>query len=168
MNPQRNTIDDAIRTKVIRSLKNYNETLRMIALLKYKLEHPPFLLPEEMIEIITFAKSTNIGCPSNHISDKTYDAVIGYLEKTDKANMEIYQSTAARLRPLQWEVEKLEYYLSLLESAQRDIITLHYFDKMTIEEIAEKLKVSRSTANKIKNDAVSELVGMYQFAADPT
>ncbi len=68
-----------------------------------------------------------------------------------------------QLVELEQEQERLEYYVSLLEKRQALVIRLAYFEELPWEEVAKKADAAVRTVRKIKSQALSQLVEMYQF-----
>lgn len=57
----------------------------------------------------------------------------------------------------------LKDYLQNLNSSQREIIFLHYFQGLSIQEIALLKNVSRQAINKIKNQALKHLQKQFNI-----
>ena len=55
---------------VMTLLQNYRATKRKIEQLRYELEHPARVSPDEMIEAMNFAKGDGEGRPSGSVSNK--------------------------------------------------------------------------------------------------
>ena len=59
------------KDRVISLLQNYRVTKRKIEQLRYELEHPAKVSPDEVIEAMNFAKGDGEGRPSGSVSNKT-------------------------------------------------------------------------------------------------
>ena len=68
-----------------------------------------------------------------------------------------------QLVELEREQARLEYYASLLEKRQSQVIHLAYFEELPWDKVAEEVGVVLRTVHKIKNQALDQLVEMYQF-----
>lgn len=70
---------------VMSLLQNYRATKRKIQQLRYELEHPTHVTPEEMIEAMSFAKGEGEGRPSGSISNKTLYIAMNYQDAANKS-----------------------------------------------------------------------------------
>lgn len=66
-------------------LQNYRATKRKNQQLRYELEHPAHVTPEEMIETMSFTKGDGEGRPSSSISNKTLYIAMNYQDAADRA-----------------------------------------------------------------------------------
>lgn len=152
------------REDVLKMLNAYTENMRKIALLRYELEHPAHISPDEMIEAMAFAQGDGSGTPSNHISNKTLYIALNYRESAEQANSDTMDEIACRLFPLERERDRLHHYVALLDERMARIIRLCYFEKLPLEEVCAKMKVSTKTLRKQRVEAVDALAAMYEFA----
>ena len=153
-----------MKNYVLNLLDTYQDRERKIAVLRYELEHPAQISPEEMIGAMSFARGDGTGRTEGHISNKTLYIALNYKDQADRINVETVDEVARRLVVLEQEQERLVYYVSLLDKRQADVLRLAYLDQFSWEEIARMLGVALRTAHKIKSQAVDKLVEMYAFA----
>ena len=147
---------------IIRLLETYQERERKIALLHYELEHPSHISPNEMLNGMSFGHGEGPHSPG-YISDKTMYIALNYQEQADKLNASTKDEIARQLANLEHEQNRLKYYVSLLESREKTVIRLVYYDKCSWREIAKKLEIAPRTARRIRDDAVTRLTRMYDF-----
>ncbi|MFI3293284.1 MAG: hypothetical protein SNI70_07170 [Rikenellaceae bacterium] len=154
-----------IRKEVIRILESYPSAKRKIALLRYELEHPQQITSDELVGALNFAHGDG-SMPSvpGHISNKTMYIAMSYQEKAAAVNSEVLDSIATKLFVLEREVNRLEYFVSLMDEADQETITEHYMHQRTSEDIAEKSGLSRRTVFKQRNKAIDNLVEMYLYS----
>lgn len=88
---------------------------------------------------------------------------MSYQEKGAVANSEVLDDISTRLFDLEREVDRLHHYVMLLDKKHREIITLYYFERLTREEIAEKIASTSRSVQRLKDDAVNNLIEMYEF-----
>ena len=88
---------------------------------------------------------------------------LNYQEQADKLNASTKDEIARQLANLEHEQNRLKYYVSLLESREKAVIRLVYYDKCSWREIAKKLEIAPRTARRIRDDAVTRLTRMYDF-----
>ena len=96
---------------VMTLLQNYRATKRKIEQLRYELEHPARVTPDEMIEAMNFAKGDGEGRPSGSISNKTLYIAMNFQSAADEANAALAHDLVSRLVPLEQEINRLEHYV---------------------------------------------------------
>lgn len=67
---------------------------------------------------------------------------------------------------LEQEQDRLNYYISLLEPIQAEVLRLLYIKRMKQKEAERALGRSSKTVRKLRNDALDALVKMYECAAN--
>lgn len=157
---------DSMKRKVLELLENYPINQRKIAVLRYELEHPTQISPEEMIDAMSFGHGDGQGPTPGHISNKTLYIALNYQEKTDEANQETANAIAAQLWELEREQHRLEYYVSLLEEHLAEMIRLRYFEGNALPSIAKMKGISLKTVYRHYDRAIHELAGMYELFMD--
>jgi len=146
-------------------LNDYQKRARKIALLHHELAEPSKITDHEMIDAMNFAHHDGMGRSEGHISNKTLYIALNYQEKAERLNAEAFNEVSARLTKLEREQSTLEYYVSLLESRQRQVIQKIYFERASQEQVAKELDLSVRRVQDIKAQAIVELVEMYAFTA---
>ena len=150
---------------VMTLLHNYRATKRKIEQLRYELEHPARVTPDEMIEAMNFAKGDGEGRPSGSVSNKTLYIAMNFQSAVDEANAALTHDLVSRLVPLEQEINRLEHYVALLEPRQAEVIRRTFFDSQSLPEICKEMGYSTKTVRAIRNHAIEELAAMYEFAA---
>lgn len=156
-------MNNEVRTHVISLLETCPERRRQIALLHYELEHPARLSDAEMIGAMALGHSEGGSHVKGHVSDKTLYIALNYQNRASKVNADIKEEIVLQLVELEREQARLEYYVSLLEKRQSQVIHLAYFEELPWDKVAEEIGVALRTVHKIKNQALDQLVEMYQF-----
>lgn len=151
---------------VLTLLQSYRATKRKIEQLRYELEHPTRVTPDEMIEAMNFAKGDGEGRPSGSVSNKTLYIAMNFQSAADEVNTALTHDLVSRLVPLEQEINRLEHYVALLEPRQAEVIRLAYFEGHTWHQISDKTQITTRTLYKIRNQAVEELAEMYALTAD--
>ena len=159
-----------MKLRVTRFLETSQERKRKIALLHYELDHPAHTSETEMISAMALGHGAggSSGHVEGHISDKTLYIALNYQSKADKLNADIKEEIVVQLVELEQEQARLEYYTSLLEKRQAFVIRLAYFEGLPWDKVANKVGVAVRTVHKIKNQALDQLAGMYQFTGHHT
>ena len=153
------------KDQVLSLLRNYRATKRKIEQLRYELEHPARVTPDEMIEAMNFAKGDGEGRPSGSVSNKTLYIAMNFQSAADEANAALTHDLVSRLVPLEQEINRLEHYVALLEPRQTEVIRRIFFDSQSLPEICKEMGYSTKTVRAIRNHAIEELAAMYEFAA---
>ncbi|MEG2678552.1 MAG: sigma factor-like helix-turn-helix DNA-binding protein [Oscillospiraceae bacterium] len=136
---------------------------RKIAVLRYELEHPATVSPDEMIEVLSFARGDGEGRISGHISNKTLYIAMNYQTEAARLSGETMDEIMRTLLPLERELHRLEHHLALLPEREQTIIRLHYFEGATWDHIKKTLQVARSTANSLLSTAIDHLAELYEI-----
>lgn len=84
-----------------------------------------------------------------------------YREKAGLLNAEVLSEISLELMELEKEQQRLEYYISLLEPRQEQVLRRTCFEKAAQEAVAEELGVTVRRVQDIKAQAISELAEMY-------
>ena len=161
-------MNDDMKSYVVSLLETCQERKRKIALLHYELDHPAHTSESEMIGAMALGHGVGSGGGhvEGHISDKTLYIALNYQSKADKLNADIKEEIVVQLVELEQEQRRLEYYVSLLEKRQAEVIRLIHFEGHTQNEVATELAVVPRTVRRIRNEALDKLVDMYSFAKD--
>lgn len=151
------------REQVQELLEQYPELVRKISILRFELQRPPAISPEEMIDTMNFTHGHGEGHVSGVVSNKTMYIALNYREKSERVNRERLDEIASRLVPLERKLERLEHYVSLLNDRMARVIRLCYFEEQSWDAISSQLGVSIRSAQYLKNTAVEKLTEMYEF-----
>lgn len=152
------------RIKVQKLLEQYPELIRRISILRFELQRPPTISPEEMIDSMNFVRGSGEGHVAGAISNKTMYIALNYREHAERINRERLDEIASRLVPMERSIERLQHYVSLLDTRMAQVIRSYYFDSQSWEDIAGHLDLSIRSVQKLKNAAIDKLVEMYEFA----
>lgn len=154
---------EQLKTTVISLLAGYPDMMRKIAVLRYELEHPTAVSPDEMISAMSFAHGDGTGHSAGHISNKTLYIAMNYQTEAARLTRETMDEITRRLVPLEREIRRLEHHIGLLPAREQTIIRLHYFEGATWEYICKTLQVARSTANGVLATAIDHLAELYEI-----
>lgn len=151
------------REKVMELLRDYPRMKKKISLLRYELEHPVKLSPEDMIEVMSFAKGNSDVHSSGTVSNKTLYIAMNYQQETDKIRSQAAEEIISRLVSLEQTVNRLEYYISLLQEDEREVVQRLYFERRTLLDLADTFNVSIWSVRKLRDNADEHLAQMYDF-----
>lgn len=155
-----------MKNHVIKLLDSYPERARQIALLRYELAHPAQVTDDELIGAMTYAHPEGQGRPAGHISNKTLYIALNYQERAERLNAEAFGDISAQLVKLEQEQARLEYYISLLEPRQEQVLRRTCLEKMPQEKVAREFELSVRRVQDIKAQAIDALAEMYGFTAE--
>ncbi len=153
-----------MKNLVVRLLEEYSEIKCKISVLRYELEHPAIVSPDEMIEALSFARGGEEGHGSGHISNKTLYIAMNYQTEAAQLSSEAMDEITRQLIPLEREMNRLEHHVSLLTERQAAVIRLYYFEGNPWERVAQMQEISVRTAQLIRKEAVRELAAMYALS----
>lgn len=151
------------RSYAISLLETCQERQRKIALLHYELDHLAHTSETEMISAMALSHGEGGNRTEGYVSDKTLYIALNYQNRADKINADVKEEIVVQLVELEREQKRLEYYISLLDKRKMTVLQLIYFKRLPMEEIASQIGVALRTVRKIKNRAIDELTGMYDF-----
>lgn len=145
-------------------LETYPKRKRKIEALRYELAHPAQVSRTEQLEAMSYAHGDAEGRPSiGHISDKTLYIAFNYQDKADKLNSGVVDEVAGQLYEAEQEQSRLEYYVSLLEPRQAEVIRRIYFKPESQGAVAKTLNISVRTVQAVKARAIDALVELYSL-----
>ncbi len=149
---------------VLDLLKTYHERDRKIAILHFKMEHPNKVSKTEQIEAMTFGRGDGMGHTKGRVSNKTLYIALNYEEQVERMNAESVNGVADELFELEQRQNKLEFFISLLEKRQADVIKLLFLDKVPPKEVAELYGLTYRTIDRIKNAGIEAHAEMYAYS----
>jgi len=150
--------------KVTKILQSYRLKKRRIAQLQFELEHPSQITASELLRTIALGSSEfSIVHSSGSASDKTVDIVANYDEITDRLNLETLEQIKRELRVLMNETEKLELYVSLLDTNYERVIRLRDFEGKSWGDMETELDATERRLRDLRKAAIAELSEMYGF-----
>ena len=156
------SIDDTER--IISDLNDYTNIKQKISILRYELEHPVTVNPEEMLESMNFAHGEGGMFTGGNISNKTLYIAMNYQSAASRANAEIMDQILNRLLPLEQKIKRMDYYLGLLSRDEELVLRRFYIEKQRANEIAVALHTSVWSTRRLRDKAVEKLAGMVSFA----
>ena len=83
-----------------------------------------------------------------------------------RINQEAVDEIVSRYTELCLERERLLYYVGLLDQRQQSVLQKYYFLSLSWKEIAQQMNITIRTAQRIRQQAITELSNLYSFAKD--
>lgn len=139
-------------------LSEYNDNKNKLKVLEYELARiTPPMRPEE-IEGHVLAHPDMERVSGSGVGDKTSDLVI---EHFDLQRSSQYHALVTIISGLRSEINRLDYYLSLLSKEEDEILRMFYFENMCLDRIVKQGTVSLRTVCRRKKKGVEKLAGFY-------
>ena len=158
--------ENSVQEEVLKQLEDYNANKRRIAALRYELEQYCDVTPEEMIESMNFSHGGDgVRSSVGHTSDKTPYIALNYLKQAEDENRRSREEIMAEYLPVVRKVDRLEHYISLLESQEAAVIYLTYRDRLKNMEIGKRIGMSAKSVSKVKRRALAQLCQMFDFTS---
>lgn len=156
---------DEIETGVLRRLKSYPAMKRKLEQLRYELENSVTVDETDIIESLVLGAHNEgqLRCKNAHLSDKTMAIAMQYKDIRKHMENESICDIRRELRTLEAEVNRLEYYVSLLDKRGATVIRLLYFERRSWEEAGDEMRVSERTLSRYRKSAINELVSMFSL-----
>lgn len=156
------------RDRVIQELKRYPQKQRRADLLRYELAHPPNLSEQEVIEELALSPAADGAAPSGHISNKTMQIALQFREATQRMNEEAVLQISQELYTLEADIQKIDYYISLLNKQDAAIIQASYMTAhlQAPSALAAEFGLAKRALTSRRNAALDELAEMFAFVEE--
>ena len=152
------------KEKVISALVDYPNIMRKISVLRYELEHPVSVTPEDMLDVMNYAHGEGTGSSGGNISNKTLYIAMNYKYAADQAKVETVDQILNRLLPLEQKIKRIDYYLGLLSKDEEAAVRRFYIEKQRATDIAEALNTTVWSVRRLRDRAIEKLAEMISFA----
>lgn len=146
-------------------LESFPQTSRQIELMRYELKHVPQVTEDEIIETMSFRQSC-IRDDIQSFSKAVPDIAQSYKAIAVRINQEAVDEIVSRYTELCLERERLLYYVGLLDQRQQSVLQKYYFLSLSWKEIAQQMNITIRSAQRIRQQAITELSNLYSFAKD--
>ena len=93
---------------------------------------------------------------------------LNYQKQMDRLNAEAANDIVGRLLKLKAKQDQIEYYVSLLDKREAEVIRLTFFEGIDQDSIARSLGIVPRTLRRIKREAIEKLTKMYAFTENFT
>lgn len=160
-------VHNAIITKdeILEILKGYRDLKKHVLQLEYELAESDPLVNDEDIIVSMAIDESPINCKTKKRAG-TDDIALSYAKTADGINMRHKKSLEDELGILRRKKDRLEYYISLLDSKQANVLTSIYFEGLTFNEAAEKLFISSTALKSARLSGIKKLAEMYSIIVE--
>lgn len=149
-----------IKNQVENMLKCYPKMKKELLLMEFELDRATPSLSTDFIEGTVLARPGYEATFGSHVSDKTSDIVVEHIDSQRNGK---YHALTSLIHNMRSELQRLEYYLSLLPEGQADVIRCFYFDRLTLADISEYIGHSQSTTKRWKKSGINGLIHYYSI-----
>lgn len=152
-----------LKHRILSELKDYRRNMQQIALLRYELMHYNRVSSTEIIETMALSRNGTTISATGNISDKTYYVATKHEANTFKLNEECFTAIATQLNVLETKTRRLKHCVAQLNPQYTQVISLIYFDAVSIKAVATQMHMSERTIQRYRDAALDELVILYDF-----
>ena len=124
---------------VVMLLKNHSRIVREAG---FELKNFVKVGDDEIIEEMALSYQMGDGIRSGCISNKTADVALRYREVVDRVNEEAYKAVVRRLIALETAINRLDFYISLLDETQAEVLRKYYFDRCIWRDLQEDMQLT--------------------------
>jgi len=149
-----------IKKQVESILRGYTAMQKELQVLGFELGRITPPLRSEVIEAEMLSHPGYESVPGSRISDKTANIVVEHID--GQRNSE-YHALTALIHNMRFELNRLEYYLTLLPEDEATVIKLFYFDGLEWADILKKSPFSLSTIKRRRRSGLNKLVYYYSI-----
>ena len=146
-------------------LEGYQKDTRRMEALRFELNYPRQVTPDEMIESMNFGHGDGSGISKGNISNKTLYIASNYMDRTIHLNTEATDEVFNLLCSMEEERNRLLYYISLLDARDSEVINATYIELKSREELGEMFGVSVKSVSNMRKQAVKNLCALYDFTS---
>lgn len=155
---------NSIRTYVVECLESYSQVAREIELLQCELSSLATVTEKEMLDVMAFAKEdSDVRRSKRYVSDRTANIAMYYRDLAVKINDDTRLGVMSQLRPLKAKKERLDRCIMFLSLISNRVLTGLYIHGRAVKDLALELHISERTVLRYRDNAVEELVSMYNI-----
>ena len=144
-------------------LKNYNEILKDIELLKFEYNTFKDIDPNEVIEALNFSSSSYESATTRNISDKTCKIALIYNEVAKRMSKESREEIYKMMKATDLEITRLNYCIERLEPAVKEVVRELFIEKCSWSYVCVRNSISEKTLNKYRKKGINEIIGMFDL-----
>lgn len=150
------------KTEVERLLKHYHEIKRDMEILKFEIERFCGLSYAEVITALTFTNPDGEYVQNSNVSDKTARIALAYRATTDNLNVDDVKALVLRYHAQKYEMDMLDYCITLLETRLSEVITDMVINRMSWDELCSKFCISQTMLGKYRKKGIREITKMFE------
>lgn len=144
-------------------LKNYNEILKDIEMLKFEYNAFENVESGEVIEALNFSTSSCDRSTTRNISDKTCNIALIYNEAAKRMNKESREEIYKMIRSAEFELAILNYCIERLAPTVKEVVRELFIEKCSWSYICVRNSISEKTLNKYRKKGIGEIIEMFDL-----
>ena len=144
-------------------LKNYNEILKDIEMLKFEYKAFKDIEPNEVIEALNYTCASYERTATRNISDKTCKIALIYNEAAKRMNKEGREEIYKMIRSAEFEIERLNYCIERLAPTVKEVVRELFIEKCSWSYICVRNSISEKTLNNYRKKGIGEIIEMFDL-----
>lgn len=148
-------------------LKNFDKLKLKERQLEFEISNykPVDVSSEEVIETMTFRHSEG-HVKGGEPSDRTAAIALSYADKRCFINMKQKQVLEEELSVLRTQIERIEFYISIIDPKYASVLRDLYIEGHTFEETAIKENISITAVKNSRRAGIEKLVEMFRAVSE--
>lgn len=161
---EQKTSFSSAKQQILRQLTDYPNQKRNISLLRYELNQIGVVSQEEVLEAMSFpgADAYDIQHAAD-FSDRIPYIVENYKVRAAELSCEKRSEMLLQLRFLEKEIERISFYVSLLDDEKRKVIELLFFQQYSLQKASELMNITPWTVRRLRDSGIDQLAEMLLF-----
>lgn len=150
---------------IVEKLKMYPMLQEKLSLLRFELSNVTHISENDVLDSLAYRSSTRevIAGKNSDNRDRMMKMALSYTDLSIQMNTETIEEICQELDEVKSQVDRMDYYMSLLTPEQKQVLQLCFFQRKTWSDIEEESGYSRRTLTKRRNEAIRRLVQMYNY-----
>ena len=144
-------------------LKNYNEILKDIEMLKFEYKAFENIDSNEVIEALNFSSANYDRATTRNFSDKTCKIALIYNEAAKRMNKESREEIYKMMKSAEFEIARLNYCIERLAPAVKEVVSELFIEKCSWSYICVRNSISEKTLNKYRKKGICEIIEMFDL-----
>jgi hypothetical protein len=144
-------------------LKNYNEILKDIEMLKFEYKAFKDIEPNEVIEALNFSTASYERAITRNISDKTCKIALIYNEAARRMNEESREEIYKMMKGAEFEIARLNYCIERLAPSVKEVVRELFIEKCSWSYVCIKNSISEKTLNNYRKKGIGEIIEMFDL-----
>jgi len=153
---------------IVEKLRQYPMLQERMKLLRFELSNVTCVSEDDVLKSLAYGSpSCETGVRgSSDKNDRIMKMALSYKKIAAELNNEAIAEVLKELDEVQTQIERMDYYMSLLTEEQAQVLRLCFFQKKTWNSIESESGYSRRTLTKRRNEAVIRLAEMYSYMGE--
>lgn len=153
---------------IVEKLREYPMLQERMNLLRFELSNVAHASENDILDSLAYGTPSYETATGGNTDkrDRIMKVALSYKNLAAKMNDEAVADVLKEMDELGAQIERMDYYISLLTEDQRRILQLYYFLKKSWYDIESETNYSRRTLTKRRNEAIVRLAEMYNYMGE--